>query len=292
MLRLLSAVVILAAMAQAPPTRVEVGGVSLHYVEAGKGEPVILLHGGQGDYRAWQPHMAPLSDRFRVIAYSRRHHYPNVNAINADYSARADAGDLAGLISALRLGPVHLVGTSYGALTALTFALQHPAQVRSLVLAEPPVLEWATQLPGGRELYTHFMDAVHRPAHRAFTAGREDDALRLLIDEFDGAGAFDRLPADRRLVVKQNASFFRAVTASSDPFPDLDRDRVRRLSMPLLVVHGEKTDALHRMIAEHLAALVPQAKLLAIANAGHGSPRQNAPAFTEALLTFLADTRR
>ena len=61
------------------PTRVMVNGVELHYVEAGEGEPVILLHGGQGDYRAWQPQVVVLKPHYRVISYSRRYHYPNDN---------------------------------------------------------------------------------------------------------------------------------------------------------------------------------------------------------------------
>jgi pimeloyl-ACP methyl ester carboxylesterase len=274
------------------PLAIQIGGATLHYVEAGKGAPVILMHGGQGDYRAWQAHMPALSQQYRVIAYSRRHHFPNTNPITGNYSARQDAEDLGGFMAALKLGPAHLIGTSYGALGALIFALEHPAQVRSLVLAEPPVLEWANDLPGGRELYTHFMDNVHRQAQKLFAAGREEDALRILIDEFDGAGSFDRLPPERREVVMQNAGFFRAVTASAEPFPNLDRARVRRLPRPLLVVRGQHTDALHRMVSEHLASLVPQAKSVVIPDAGHGSPRQNPRIFTEAVQTFLAGVSR
>ena len=290
MVRLAVLVALTAATVQGTPQRVDVGSVMLHYVERGVGEPMILLHGGQGDYRAWDAHLPELSRYFRAIAYSRRHHYPNNNRIQADHSASVDAQDLAAFVAARKLGPVHLVGTSYGALTALMFALERPAQVRSLVLAEPPLLNWAQQLPGGTELYEHFMNNVHRPAGRAFVAGNDTQALRLLIDEFDGAGTFDRLPAERRQVVMQNAKFFRAVTASSDPFPNLDRDAVRQLPMPMLVVRGERTDALHRMLAEHLASL-KGSTVTVIPGAGHGSPRQNPVAFTEAVLGFLKMAR-
>lgn len=121
------------------PKRLLVNGVELHYVERGQGEPLILLHGGQGDYRAWQPQMQALSPRYRVISYSRRYHYPNENPLTREYSALIDAADLAGLIAELKLGPVHLVGTSYGAFTALALAVERPELVRSLVLAEPPI---------------------------------------------------------------------------------------------------------------------------------------------------------
>ena len=55
------------ALAQsAGPARLHGNGAELHYIEQGEGEPLILLHGGQGDYRAWQPQMEALASRFRV----------------------------------------------------------------------------------------------------------------------------------------------------------------------------------------------------------------------------------
>ena len=73
-------------------------GVAPH--RARSRQPTILLHGGLGDYRAWQPQMQTLSPRYRVISYSRRYHYPNENPLTAgDHSALNDAADLAGLIA-------------------------------------------------------------------------------------------------------------------------------------------------------------------------------------------------
>jgi hypothetical protein len=52
-----------------------------------------------------------------------------------------------------------------------------------------------------------------------------------------------------------NARFFKAITSSSDPFPNLSKDAVRRLQMPVLIVRGAATDELHRMVTEELARL-------------------------------------
>jgi pimeloyl-ACP methyl ester carboxylesterase len=289
-IRLILVIAAALASAQMVPTRLDLRGVMLHYVEEGKGEPLILLHGGQADYRAWPVHTAALAPHFRVISYSRRHHFPNTNPPTADHSARVDADDLAAMIAALKLGPVHLVGTSYGALTALAFALNHPEQVRTLVLAEPPVLEWAKDLTGAADPYRQFM-TLHAAAHRSFAAGRDEEAMRMLIDAFDGAGTFDRLPAERRQMVMQNAGFFRVITASSDPFPNFSKDSVRRLDIPALVIRGANTDAMHRIVTEHLASLLPKAQTAVIADAGHGSPRQNPAGFTAAVLQFLKPAR-
>src|SRR5215210_4932797 len=115
--------------------KIRVRGVELHYIEEGRGEPLILLHGGQGDYRSWEPQIKAFSRQYRVISYSRRYHYPNSNPLIAEnHSAYVEADDLAAFVRKLKLRRVHLVGTSIGAFTALMLAVKHPEMVRSLVL--------------------------------------------------------------------------------------------------------------------------------------------------------------
>ena len=271
------------------PRKVIVGAVELHYIEKGKGEPLILLHGGQGDYRAWPRQIEAFASRYRVISYIRRCHYPNKNELKStNHSALVDAIDLAGFVGALKLGPVHLVGTSYGAFTALTFATDHPELVRSMALAEPPVLEWAATTERGATLYREFMETVHNPAGKKFKEGDDEGGMRIFLERFDGPGAFDSLPAARKQSVMQNASFFKAVTASSNPFPNLSREKVSRLSMPILIIRGANTKELDILVGEEIAKTIPGAERMIIPNAGHGSPRQNPAAFNEAVLAFLA----
>ena len=275
------------------PTKVRVNGVELHYVERGRGEPLVLLHGGQGDYRSWAPQMDEFARSFRVVAYSRRYNYPNDNPLTASYrSAHTDADDLAALIRHLKLGRVHLVGTSAGALAALVLATERPGMVRSLVLAEPPVHHWAKDDPKGKALYREFMAAIWGPAAAAFKAGDDEAAMRALVDGFGGAGRFDRLPPEARAVAMQNARFFKAATASSDPFPDLPKEKVRRLRVPVLIVTGEHTISLHKFVNDELARLLPGAGRVTIPGAGHGSARENPRAFNEAVLQFLAERGR
>lgn len=282
------------AFAQAgQPTKVVVRDVELHYIEQGQGEVVILLHGGQGDYRAWPSLMAQLAPRYRVISYSRRHHWPNANPLTpGNHSALIDADDLAAFIAARELGPVHLVGTSYGAFTALALAIRYPELVRRMVLAEPPVHQWVTATARGKTLYRELMATVYEPARQAFAAGRDEAAMRLFIDRFDGDGTFDGLPAERRAAVMANAGFFKAITASSDAFPNLSKDAVRRLRMPVLIVRGAETDELHRLVVDELGRLLPGAERLTVPRAGHGSPRQNPRVFDAAVAEFLGHHRR
>ncbi len=274
------------------PTRARVNGVELHYVERGRGEPLILLHGGQGDYRSWGPQVEALSRHYRVISYSRRYHHPNDNPLAAhDHSAYVEADDLAAFIRRLRLGRAHLVGTSYGAFTALALAVRHPGMARSLVLAEPPVHQWVRGDPRGAALYREFMTTIHEPVGRAFKAGDDEGAMRIFVDGLAGARRFDGLPPEARAAVMQNSRFFKALTLSADPFPDLPKEKVRRLRVPALIVAGENTIERHTLVNEELARLLPDAERVVIPRAGHGAARENPQAFNEAVLEFLARRR-
>ena len=52
-------------------------GAEVSYVESGRGDPVVLVHGGLQDYRLWKDHIAAFAKHYRVIAYSGRNHFPN-----------------------------------------------------------------------------------------------------------------------------------------------------------------------------------------------------------------------
>jgi len=88
-----------------------INGDSIHYIDVGKGDPVVFVHGTLGDYRIWGAQMDTFAKNHRVIAYSRRFAYPNKQVINdsADYTVVPHAKDLAEFIRALNLEPVHLL---------------------------------------------------------------------------------------------------------------------------------------------------------------------------------------
>jgi pimeloyl-ACP methyl ester carboxylesterase len=151
------------------------GGIWLHYVHQGEGDTVVLLHGGVGDCWSWRSQISAFAPCFRTIAYSRRYNFPNRNPIGRlDYSSVIDAHDLGHLLDALGCDRAHLIGTSYGALTALHFATFRPAAVASLVLVEPPVLRWLSLIEGGDEAISSSLSNDSRPAqHRRRTRCRQ-----------------------------------------------------------------------------------------------------------------------
>lgn len=269
------------------PKQVHVGKVGLTYIEKGTGEPLILLHGGQADYRSWIPYFARFQDRFRVISYSRRYNFPNDNPVNIkNHSAYVEADDLAAFIKALGLKRVHLVGTSIGGYIALIYAVNHPDNVASLTLAEPAINAWVVDTPE----YAVFAKRAWDPAADAFRHGDDRQAMRLLVDVFGGEGTFDKMPAEAQSVAMANAKFFKAATLSNDPTPNISKDKVRRLKMPVLIIQGEDTFAMSKLIVKELTRVLPSAEFVLIPHAGHGSPRENPQAFGDALDRFLSRT--
>src|SRR5680860_295896 len=119
---------------------VDIRGEKLHYVEKGKGEPLIFIHGAISDYRSFLPRVEPYSEGYHTVTYSRRYAWPNKQEFDetVDYSVRIHADDLYAMIKDFGLKKVNIVAHSYGAFTALTMALDHPEVVKSLVLGEPP----------------------------------------------------------------------------------------------------------------------------------------------------------
>jgi pimeloyl-ACP methyl ester carboxylesterase len=264
-------------------------GVELHFVEAGCGQPIVLLHGGIGDCEAWPSQVEALSRQFRVISFSRRHSSPNRNPDpGTSHSLDDDVQDLDALLALLQAGCAHLVGTSYGALVALSFALQRPLAVASLVLCEPPLHAWACRTPAGRSLFRRFLDEAWRPARAMFDRGEDARAMQLLVDAMAGRPVFDALPLDRVASALRNRDAMATLTRADDPFPYLPREQVGALAMPVLLLRGEHTSALHAHVMDELASALPHAQASVIPAAGHAAPSENPQAFNACVLSFLA----
>ena len=256
---------------------VRVNGVVLRYTDNGHGPALVFVHGGMEDYRAWAAQVALLAKNFRVIAYSRRYNFPNHNPIRTDnYSAIVDAEDLAALIRSLKLGRVHMVGHSYGAYIALVLAETHPEMVRSLVLSEPPLMKWLTDIPNGKPLLDDFMNNMWLPCGQAFRRDDPEAALRITVDWFGShesprAGHFSyaSLPPDARNYLMQDIREWQALTTSHDAFPPLSREQVRQVRAPALLLSGSRSVPAFRLIADELARTLPSVQFVVLDGATH-----------------------
>lgn len=271
-----------------PVQKVLANGVELHYVEQGEGEPLVLLHGGFADYREWGPLSARLAEHNRVIAYSQRYYYPNRNLpIVPGYTTLVDAEDLAAFLQVLNLDRSHVVGYSSGAYMALAMALQHPKLVRTLALAEPPIIDWLPGLPGGDELYADFMARFWQPTGDAFRQGDAELAMRTSVKYFAGADVLDELPPDVRQGLEENLAGWEAFTTSQDCFPMIDKAQVAELSMPVLLITATDTLPVHKLVNGELIRLLPRAEHAILQDSTHEMLEEQPQAFAAAVLEFL-----
>lgn len=284
--------------------KLDIGGARLEYAEQGGGEPLVFVHGSASDYRTWQAQRDELAKSYRVITYSRRFHWPN-EAIpdGADYSMAQQLDDLHAVVRLLGAVPAHLAGHSYGAFLALLLAIRAPGLVRSLVLAEPPVITlFVGNDPKPREilklLATRPRTAVAivkfgatgvAPARAAARRGDARAAMRIFGKAVLGAEAFRRLSPARLEQVDANA--FGAEMLGSGFLP-LQAGQIRDVRAPTLIVEGERSPNLFHRLNDVLAELLPHASRIGIEGASHIVHEDNPTAFNEAVRAFLAASGR
>jgi pimeloyl-ACP methyl ester carboxylesterase len=267
---------------------VRVGDADLAYVEAGKGVPIVFVHGGLQDYRLWSSHLPAFASRYRAIAYSRANHFPNVASVDGTPDGAADlhGADLATFVESLGLAPVHIVAHSSGAHAALFFAATHPGMVRSLVINEPPASGLLTNSPEGRQIAKDF-SARLAPAFDAFRAGNTPSALRLFADGVGGPGTYDRRSEAARSMMLDNALAHAADATTSRPRPVFSCESARRISAPVLLTEGTRSPDFFHRILDELQRCLPHSERIAI-DASHTVPGENPKAFDDAVLGFLS----
>lgn len=286
--------------------RLQLPDVTLEYTQAGDGEPVVLVHGSASDQRAWEQQRAEFAKHHRVIAYSRRYHWPNAPiADGVDYSMLQQVDDLEALLQSLNAAPAHLVGHSYGGFLCLLLAIRNPALVRTLVLAEPPVITlFVSHVPKPLEIVKLLATRPRTaaaiikfgatgvvPATRAFARGDAESGVHAFADAVFGKGGYDRFPESRKAQVRDNLSNIKAELLGSGFVPLRVAD-VHAMGVPTLLVSGERSVAMFRRLIGELETLLPRCELVEIPGASHAMQEDNAPAFNSAALTFLAKAGR
>jgi len=278
---------------------IEINGARLDTIERGSGEPLVLVHGSSSDRRTWDGQLEALGRGFRVIAYSRRYHWPNQPIAHGDdYSMPEHVADLEGLIQRLELSPAHLIGHSYGGFICLLLAIRNPGNVRSLVLIEAPVFPLVINIPPrARDILKLFLQrprmapAVARfgarglaPAVAAIRRGDRDEALRLLGSAILGPETFRRLSPER--LAQARANLIDAELLGS-LFPPLTTDQVRGVRCPVLLVEGERSPRVLSHLTSLLGRLLPDVEHVSIPSASHLAHEDEPAAFASAVVSFL-----
>jgi pimeloyl-ACP methyl ester carboxylesterase len=283
-----------------------IDGTALAYREQGEGEPVVFVHGSASDLRSWEQQLPAIGASHRAIAYSRRYARPNPDIEpGVDDEMLPHVDDLAALLRVLDAAPAHLVGHSWGAFICLLTAIRHPELVRSLVLAEPPVLSlYISTPPRARELVPllarrprtaltilAFGARTIAPANRAFRRGADERALQIFASGVLGREWYERLPEARWQQARENVNTVRVQLLGSG-FPPLSDEDVRGVAASALLITGERSPAYLLRLTDRLQQLLPNAERAEIAGASHGMTEEEPGAVNDAILGFLARVPR
>lgn len=266
---------------------IDVNGYRLAYVEEGTSLPALLLiHGSMSDYRSWLNQLGVLSARYRTIAVSLRHCYPERwDGIGDDFSVEQHADDLAAFIVRMDLGAVHVVGHSRGGAVAIYLALQYPDLVRTLILADPGGLEALLQdTPEGRKMAQETLEMFAR-LRRNLASADPETAARDFVESLSGPGAWSRRTPEQRQVMLDNIQ----TGPASAQRPHFTLAQITSIAAPILAMTGAASPPRYRTMFEKMRSANPGVSpLVTIDGAAHGMQRDNPGAFNAAVLEFLA----
>ncbi len=256
----------LAAFAQAPQSKfAELNGVRLHYLVAGKGDPVVLLHGYAQTSHMWLPLISKLADKHTVIAPDLRG-FGQSSAPADGYTKAAMAQDIHALVKSLNFDRIRLVGHDIGLMVAYGYAAQYPNEVDRLVLMEaflPGVGDWNSVFLL-RDLW-HFHFYGKTPL--ALVEGRERIYFEHFWNDFAADPSRSVSEQDRQFyaaayaqpgAMKAGFEVFRAFEQDARDFAEFARTK---LKMPMLVLTGEKASgefliAQGRLVADQVEGVV------------------------------------
>jgi pimeloyl-ACP methyl ester carboxylesterase len=269
----------------------DAGAVSINYAEGPKAGPsVVLLHGVTGRWQRFLHLLPVLTQRWHVVAADLRGHGRSGHVAEG-YGIMEYARDVIGLIRHLGDEPAVVLGHSLGAIVGIGVASEAPDAVRGLILEDPPLGAFR-----GRPF-------VERNEHSGFTVlrdlvreGHPPDELARRLAALDAgpvtlahrmrASSLGQIDPDVLTLIIEN----RAV----DGF-DLE-DRLRRVSCPTLLLHGNQDlgAALSIAEAEWAAALLADGILEAFPETGHhllGGPNSTSERFRQVVTGFLEMVR-
>lgn len=247
---------------------------------------VVLLHSSMSSKSQWSSLKTQLGDAYRCIAVDLQGYGASPFPADAgeDYThtlAHEVDAVVAAIAAELEPGEAfHLIGHSFGGACALHMARRMPQRVLSLTLFEPVAFHLLTEQHPAKAEIVGVVGRIRASAS-------DSDATRIFIDYWNRAGAFDAAPANAQdKMVAQIAKVkldFQALLGEPATLEDLSM-----LTMPTLVMAGERSPASTRLLVQQLGASLPNATALALPTA-HMGPITHGDVVNPAILNFLSD---
>ena len=249
----------------------DVNGIRMHYLVAGKGDPVILMHGYAQNSHMWRPAIKELAKTHLVVAPDLRG-FGDTTKAEAGYDKKSMAADVHALAQKLGIRKAGIAGHDIGLMVAYAYAAQYPAEVDRIALLDAfiPGVGDTTNLFLLKDLW-HFH--FYGPTPLALVKGRERIYFEHFWNDFAADGRKSVSEADRVFYAKKYA-MPGAMKAGMEVFRNFDQDAKdnavfakTKLTMPMLVLGGEKSGgdfliAQGKMVAANVDGVL-------IKNSGH-----------------------
>ena len=267
----------------------KIDGVKLHYLTAGRGPALILLHGYAETSRMWRPIIPILAKRFTVIAPD----LPGIgdSAIPAKgLDMKTSAVRMHGLARSLGVEKAGVVGHDIGLMVAYAYAAQFPAETEKLVVMDaflPGVGQWEAiyNNPG----FWHFR--FNGPTPEALVRGRERTYFEHYWNNFAADKKRSIPEGDRKAYTAAYArpgrmragwAYFVSFQQAAKDFAQLAQTR---LTMPVLSIGGEKS--LGEALAQQMKLVASDVTAVVLKNTGHWLLEERRKQTTDALVEFL-----
>jgi pimeloyl-ACP methyl ester carboxylesterase len=267
----------------------EVEGVKLHYLTAGHGPTVILLHGYAETSRMWRPIIPLLAEKFTVIAPD----LPGIgdSAIPANgLDMKTSATRIHALARSLGVEKARVVGHDIGLMVAYAYATQFPAETEKLVVMDaflPGVAGWEA-IYNAPNVW-HFRFNGEYP--EALVKGRERTYFEYFWNVFAADKTRSIPEADRKVYIDaySKPGRMRAGWAYFASWPQLAKDFAQlsqnKLTMPVLSIGGEKS--LGNELAAQMKLVADNVTVVVLKDTGHWVLEERPKETTEALVKFL-----
>jgi 2-hydroxy-6-oxonona-2,4-dienedioate hydrolase len=266
--------------AAAAGKEVTVLGFKLHYLEAGRGAPIVLLHGLGGDGSRWGPNIEPLAKDFHVFALDQIGFGESDKPL-ANYHTGMLAEFLVGFLKAAGIAKASLVGNSMGAGVALYTAVHYPDMVDRIVLADGGGFRAAA----GAAAPPATADALHRrQLQNGVTRDETREFFRIL---FHDKGLVTDKMVDEQLTLRLRAAFTITKMQEAGERGSLTEQEVRSVKAPTLVVWGKYDELANPAGADRLERTIPGARKVIIDNCGHMPQLERADEFNRLVRDFL-----
>jgi proline iminopeptidase len=266
-----------------------VNGTALFCETLGAGVPCLCLHGGPGtDSAGLRRSLAPLAESLglRLIFYDHRGHGRSEWVAVEQCTQDQLVADIEGVRQALGLGPVHVLGISWGGFLALMYAARHPQALRTLAVV-------------GAAASGDFMRRAEANAHRQATAEqwtayrslwdgslRDDESFRRAFDVIRPLYFFDKQLAAASIAARSDTRYRLAVRRFiiEHEYPRYDcRAELPRIACPTLVAVGRHDWICPVDQAEEIHRLIPSSTLAVFEASGHSPQVEERDAFVRRL---------